>query len=364
MPIHDVGYRTWKGRLTAHWSRWWTISEAGIRTALKSRWIRRVILASWFPVIYFGILFFVFETIMETSSNDILRQFGASEIAETLPNLEGLAGTPEGDAVIEQQKLAKQLLENQARARAMEQVPMVENLPNADALFQAIDTGDESRLRHTMWNWLLSTFMRYPQGLVTLMIVGLIVPPLISRDVRSRAFLLYYSRPITRFEYMLGKFSIPASVLLMVTLVPALFLYVFGVMLSPDLTVLRDTWDIPFRIVIATAVCVIPTALIGLLFSSMTQESRFAGFAWFTVWGLGAVVWWVIYMSNSDGGNVPFDSNWSLISIYSTIGRVQAWIFGLETDMSRTWPSIVMLTIITVLSFLALNRRVSAPVRA
>ena len=150
---------------------------------------------------------------------------------------------------------------------------------------------------------------------------------------------------------------------MMITLAPALVLYFVGLMLSPNLTVVLDTWDLPLRIVLATAVCVIPTCLIGLLFSSLTQESRFASFAWFTVWGLGAVVWIGIYMSNSEGGTQPFDSNWSLISIYSTIGRVQSWIFGLEMELSNVIPSLVTLILISLFSYALLYRRVSAPIR-
>ncbi len=352
MPIHDVGYRNWSGPLTSALTRWWTISEAGIRTALKSRWIRRAILAAWLPVIYFGVLFFMFEKIMDPSISDFARQLGMPQAEQAIEVLEEEGG----EQFVEQ-------LDNRMRQQGFEELPLPEFIPNKDALAAALETGDIRVIRNTTWNWLLSTFLRYPQGLMTLLIIGLIVPPLISRDVRSRAFLLYYSRPITRLEYLFGKLAIPGMVLVLITLVPAMALYCFGVMLSPDMSVVFDTWDIPFRIVIATAVGVVPTCLIALLFSSLTQESRYAGFAWFTVWGLGAVVWWLIYFPNSQGGEIAFDSNWSLISIYSTIGRVQAWVFGLESDMSRVLPSLVVLTIITVLSLAWLNRRISAPVR-
>jgi hypothetical protein len=358
MPIHDVGYRPWKGQLTAHWSRWWNITEIGIRTAFSSRWIRRMVLASWFPVIYFGIMFFVFERMVESSGRQLWEELGASGELEMI--IPGAEGEEELAGMLEQ---AGEQWDYEVRKKAVTRNPMIQQLPNGAALVRAIESGDQSTFRHTVWGYLLCTFLRYSQGLVTLMIVGLIVPPLISRDVRSRAFLLYYSRPITRMEYLLGKIAIPGCVLMMVTLAPALVLYFVGLMLSPNLLVTMDTWDLPIRIVLATAAGVIPTCLIGLLFSSLTQESRFAGFAWFTIWGLGAVVWMGIYLPNSEWGQTPFDSNWSLISIYSTIGRVQSWIFALETDWSRVLPSLITLVVLSLLSFLLLYRRVSAPIR-
>ena len=376
MPIHDVGYRRWKGEITATWSRWTSITAVGIRTALTSRWIRRILLAAWFPVIYFGIILFFIEGLMVTiPSGQISQSIGLpAEIPanQRTSNLEGdrlpqlapnLTNQDEGNAVEELVRNAEEQGAFELRKRALAQNPLIGFLPNGEALSRALQTGGPSEFRHTVWCYLLSSFLQYSQGFMTLMIVGLIVPPLISRDVRSRALLLYYSRPITRVEYVLGKLAIPGFVLMMITLVPALVLYLVGVMLSPDLSVIRDTWDVPFRIILGTVVCVIPTCLIGLLLSSLTQESRFAGFAWFTVWGLGAVVWLGIYSSNSTPNGRPYESDWSLISIYSTIGRVQSWIFGLEMDIQRVLPSMVLLVVVSVVSAIWLYRRVSAPIR-
>ncbi len=371
MPIHDVGYRGWQGATTSTWSRWWVIAMAGMRGAFKSRWIRRMLLASWVPTIGLGVVFFMFENIIMSDkairewvvqSEDISRQQSVAQIRQRRP-----MGPP------------RQLLEfadekTQASQAIRERFikDAASGAWNADAVVAAVESGNPNELRNKVWCWLLMSFLRYPQGIMTLMIIGLLVPPLISRDVRSRAFLLYYSRPISRFEYIMGKLAVPAMTLMLITLVPALFLYFFGLLLSPDLSVIADTWDLPIRITAAAMVCVVPTCLVALLFSSMTQESRFAGFAWFTVWGLGAVVWSLIYHTNTTNmmiqqrlrpEEVHFESPWSLVSIYSTIGRVQSWIFGLETDVSNALPSIIVLGLITVVAFIWLYRRVSAPVR-
>ena len=376
MPIHDVGYRRWKGEITATWARWTAITSIGIRTALTSRWIRRILLAAWFPVIYFGIILFIFEGLMVTTPTgpvsgnlELLR--GSLESMEPAIPGDGLIPVQDSDQKVQEQiekltELAQNAEEQAAynlQKKALTENPLVGFLPNGEALTEALQTDNPSDFRHTVWCYLLSSFLQYSQGFMTLMIVGLIVPPLISRDVRSRALLLYYSRPITRIEYVMGKLAIPGFVLMMITLAPALVLYLVGVMLSPDLSVIRDTWDLPIRIILGTIVCVIPTCLIGLLLSSLTQESRFAGFAWFTVWGLGAVVWLGIYTSNARPDGEPYESDWSLISIYSTIGRVQSWIFGLEMDIQRVLPSIILLVVVSLLSAIWLYRRVSAPIR-
>ena len=70
---------------------------------------------------------------------------------------------------------------------------------------------------------------------------------MISQDFRSRAFLLYFSRPLTKVQYIAGKAATISLYLLCVTMFPALLLYLVGVLLSPDISVLYATWDLPLR---------------------------------------------------------------------------------------------------------------------
>ena len=172
-------------------------------------------------------------------------------------------------------------------------------IPKVDELANGLETGDDEKTRNIVWSWLLMTFFRYPQALLILFLIGTIAPALISRDLRSRAFLLYFSRPIGKFEYIFGKLCIPMAFIMFVTTLPALALYVFAVMVSPDLSVIWSTWDIPFRIVGATIALVIPTASLALMLSSLTQESRFASFAWFAIWALGHGAWMAILFATA-----------------------------------------------------------------
>ena len=64
MPIHDLGYRAWRGRLVPQIGRFWVISQAGIRLAWRNMWLRRMLLLSWLPVIHVGALLFVYEQML------------------------------------------------------------------------------------------------------------------------------------------------------------------------------------------------------------------------------------------------------------------------------------------------------------
>ncbi len=328
--VNRLGYRGWSGRLESRWMRWTVISGVGIRRAWQSRWLRRMLFFAWLPAAVWGVGFFVWEqAALYPEWRQTVQQF-----------LRGMPPTPEFNEIRE-----------------------------------SIRTGDMASSRHTVWAWLLQTFFRNPQGVLMVIVVGLIAPPLISQDVRSRAFLLYFSRPLTRGEYLLGKLASVWAYLSVISTMPALALYVLGVLLSPNLSVMSATWDLPLRIVAASLVLMLPTSVLALCFSSLTQESRYAGFAWFAVWILG----WFTYaaaasaeafeafnaqqpMIRSGQPIVLAQSSWTHVSLYHTLGRVQSWVFGFA-DFREVLVSTVILVAVTVIALSILLRRISAPMR-
>ena len=319
MPIHDVGYRSWHERLCSPWTRWAVIAEAGVRRAWNSTWLKRMMFFAWLPAIWFGVGFFLWE-------HSLLNRDMREAVQIFLPrHLSGLSGLSESMAV-----------------------------------------DDEDAARHSVWSWLLYTFLRYPQGGIMVLMVGIIAPPLISQDVRSRAFLLYFSRPIARWQYALGKLATVWFYLLMISAAPALVLYVLGVLLSPSASVVFDTWDLPLRIVAASAVLMVPTASLALCMSSLTQESRYAGFGWFAVWILGWFTYQVMTMIEIEqlGEYEPAVlEKWSPVSLYHALGQVQGWVFGFAI-FDQVLVSALTLATITVVSTVILFRRISAPMRA
>ena len=320
MAINSLGYRKWSGKPTPVWTRSVVIAQAGIRRAWQNRWLRRMLLFSWLPASWFAIGFFIFEE--------------SIQYPEMLKWL-----TP--------------FLRNG-----------VEN-PQFAEILGIVEAGQPREARHGVWAWLLQSFFSIPQATGMAMIVGLIAPSLISQDLRSRAFLLYFSRPIDRIEYVLGKLSTVWVYLAMISMFPALSLYGMGILLSSDVEVILATWDLPFRIIAATTVLSIPTASLALCLSSLTQESRIATFAWFAIWIAGWVTFSVlstVEVINQTAKQNSGDSIWSHFSLYHTLGRVQSWVFGfLEFNDIR--GSAFILIVITVVSLGILLRNVVAPMR-
>jgi ABC-type transport system involved in multi-copper enzyme maturation permease subunit len=323
MAVNSLGYRKWSGKLAPAWTRVHVIARTGIRRAWTIHWLRRALFFAALPVLWFALGFFIYEKSIEYP-----------DLADGLtPFISTTVDSPQLDMVLDTMS----------------------------------DTPEEAR--HGVWAWLLHSFFRNSQAIVLALIVGLIAPPLISQDIRSRAFLLYFSRPLGRFEYVLGKLVTVWAYLAMITIAPAIVLYVLGILLSPELSVVAATWDLPLRVLAATAVVSVPTASLALCISSLTQESRIAAFAWFAIWILGFVTFGILSsvegLDSSITNSVPFnqESVWSHVSLYHTLGRVQSWVFGFA-EFAEVRTSAIILCVVTIVSLVILLRRVVAPMRA
>src|ERR1700704_144904 len=62
---------------------------------------------------------------------------------------------------------------------------------------------------------------------------------LIANDRRANALQIYLSKPLTRFEYIFGKFAILTTFLLLVTWVPAIVLLIVQVAFAGNFTFFR-----------------------------------------------------------------------------------------------------------------------------
>jgi hypothetical protein len=319
VPIYDLGYRGWEGRLVPEAGRFWAITETGVRLAWQSRLLRRIVVSALLSTIYLGALFFIFEQ--------------AKSMVGPAARFSGFARGPGPLGMLQ------------------EMLPVIPT-----AWYERLAGLD----RYPWWSLFFWVFFRFPQPLILAVVVGILAPPLVAQDVRTRAFMLYFSRPMTRIEYILGKMTTVWCYLLTITAVPAMGMYALGVFLSPDFGVLKDTWDLPLRILAASAVLVIPTTALALALSSLTSESRYAAFAWFAIWAVGWVTYAIYYGLLPKSEALPY---WRLASLYHTLGEVQGYVIGLETNFATISAAATELAVITLVSLVILFRRVSSPMR-
>ena len=327
MPIHNLGYREWDGERESGRSRWSVIAGIGIRRAWQSKWLRRIAFVVWGPPLAYGILIFVFEQFLSNT--------------EALQNPEAV----------------------RRFARMVEPVLPEETGPAiADELRKPDALTPENMLqvvRPLVWKSVLLQLQR-SQSIALIVVIGLIAPPLISQDVRSRAFLLYFSRPLTRLQYIAGKFTTVASFLLLTCTLPQLLLYLFAVLLSPDISVIGYTWDLPVRTIAASAVTVIPTTMLALMLSSMTTETRFASFGWFMIWIFGLAMYAVTNGMSGDTSGLIL----RLSFLFLLFSDLSVAVLGIPTNISFADTQFIYVAALTAVCFTVVFRKVSAPLRA
>jgi ABC-2 type transport system permease protein len=135
---------------------------------------------------------------------------------------------------------------------------------------------------------------------LSMIVILLVGPGLISRDLRFNALPLYFSRPLRRIDYFIGKLGVVVTFLGMVLVVPSLIAYLLGLVFSLDLSVLRDTLPLLLACVGYGAVISVSAGLLILALSSLSRNSRYVGLFWLALWFVTSIVGTVLEGINQE----------------------------------------------------------------
>jgi ABC-2 type transport system permease protein len=245
MPIFDQGYQHWSGELTGHGWRWLTITRHGVRIGMKNRLLRIALLIAWLPAIVLAFFLCVWGLLEQKS--DLVQPL--------VPLLTDMIG------------------------------PEIVNDPKA--------------FRVEVWTLAYDCFL-LTELRFSMLVILLVGPGLISRDLRFNALPLYLSRPLRRIDYFLGKLGVVVVFLGLVLVVPSVIAYVLGLLFSLDLTILRDTFSLLLACVGYGAVVSVSAGLLILALSSLSRNSRYVGLFWLAVWFVSSMVGTVLAAVNEE----------------------------------------------------------------
>src|SRR5262249_9697549 len=235
----------WSGELTSHSWRWLAITRHGVRIGMKNRLLRVALLIAWLPAVVLALFLCVWGLLEQKS--DIVQPL--------VPFLTSIVG------------------------------PEIVNDPKA--------------LRVEVWtlayDYFLLTELRF-----SMLVILLVGPGLISRDLRFNALPLYFSRPLRRIDYFLGKLGVVVVFLGLILVVPSVIAYVLGLLFSLDLTILRDTFPLLLACVGYGAVVSVSAGLLILALSSLSRNSRYVGLFWLAVWFVSSMVGTVLAAVNEE----------------------------------------------------------------
>ena len=99
---------------------------------------------------------------------------------------------------------------------------------------------------------------------------------LFATDFKAGAHQLYFSRPISRLDYFLGKFLTSMFYSGLGVLVPGLVICIVAVFASPDWSFLTQEWTVIVQTFEYSAVWVFSTSAVALCVSSLSPRRSFA----------------------------------------------------------------------------------------
>ncbi len=175
---------------------------------------------------------------------------------------------------------------------------------------------------------------------------------LIANDRRANALQIYLSKPLTRLEYIFGKFAILLTLLLLVTWVPALLLLVIQVLFSGSVAfVLENLYLVP-AITLYSLIQVTAVGSTMLALSSLSRSSRYVGVLYAGLIFFSQAIYGIVR-------GITRDSSMAWLSMPLDLAQIGDVIFRLEPryDMPA-WSAFLCVGLLIAASALVLDRRV------
>jgi ABC-2 type transport system permease protein len=245
MPIFDQGYQHWKGELSGHAWRWLAITRHGVRIGMQGRVFRMVLLVSLLPAVGLATALCLWGLIERKS-----------DLVTTI----------------------------------------VQFLASSQILSPGV-VADPRHYRLEIWTLCYNFFLSLELTLSMILIV-LVGPNLISQDLRFNALPLYLSRPLRRIDYLAGKLGVIAAFLGLAIIVPCLLTYALGLLFSLDLTIVKDTYRLLLASVAYGVVIILSSGMLILALSSLSRNSRYVALFWLSIWIVTNIVSGVLETTN------------------------------------------------------------------
>ncbi len=176
---------------------------------------------------------------------------------------------------------------------------------------------------------------------------------MICNDFSNNLMEIYFSKPISWKDFVLGKVMTLVLIGLMLTAIPGIFLVVLHNALDPGMDTFRDSCWWPRAIMGFSAVIVFPSALSVLACSALLRSQRYASI----------VLFMLLAASSAMGGlfdHLLHNKNYLLLSFPMALNRVGEQLFKARTPvfaLSWTW-AFAFVACVSVWSLWVICRRV------
>ena len=217
------------------------------------------------------------------------------------------------------------------------QIYLAANYPQASFLAATAGTFREFLVQQELWVFFITIW------------VG---AGLVANDKRANALQIYLSKPLTRVEYIAGKFVVLVTFLLMVTWVPAILLLILQMLFAGNFTFIRQNLFLFPAITLYSFLHVIVVSFTMLALSSLSKSSRFVAIIYAGVVFFSDAIYGVLFL-------VTRSTSLSFLSFTYNLRQLGYVIFRLRPEYATPWGiSLLAALAIIGLTLLVLERQV------
>ena len=170
---------------------------------------------------------------------------------------------------------------------------------------------------------------------------------LLASDRRTGALQIYFSRPVSRLDYLLAKVLAATSFVAMVTVIPSLLLWIESVAFGSSVNFTWRTWIAPLVIVAGSSLYALWSVALVLSLSAAMRRPAVVAIvsivAYFVLDGIGNVL---VHALRNEG--------WNLIRPSYAIGTLTASFCGLDLPPWADQPTALAVAVALPLGLLGL----------
>jgi ABC-type transport system involved in multi-copper enzyme maturation permease subunit len=177
---------------------------------------------------------------------------------------------------------------------------------------------------------------------------------LISNDLRANALQIYFSKPITRRDYILGKLGALVFFLALQTLVPVVLLYVLSILFQASDGFAPAYLEVLGAILGYSLLIIFTSSLIMIGFSSLSKSSRFAGIGFAALFFFSQALSVIL-------SSVLRDPSFGWVALENNIRRLGDVFFRTQSNYQfAPWISLLILAALMAAAVCTAYRRINA----
>lgn len=175
---------------------------------------------------------------------------------------------------------------------------------------------------------------------------------LISDDLKFNALQLYFSRPLKKKDYFIGKASVVLFFLLILTLVPGIIFIIMKLLFAGNFRFLAAYPWLILSVVLYSLLVTVFFSFYTLFLSSVSTNRRYVSILIFAVYFFSDILFGIFF-------GIFRDDYFSLLSLKNNLQQMGAAIFRQKLPFQVPWYlSFLVLCAVCVLAGVVLKRKV------